>query len=60
MPAKNPFLIKVDLLIVATPRKWTDNDDYVVSLRAMMNMNQMVGLLVTNYIYLFPYRLIIH
>ena len=31
MPAKNPSLIKVDLLIVVTPRKWTDNDDYVVS-----------------------------
>ena len=60
MPAKNPSLIKIDSLIVATPRKWTDNDDYVVYLRAMMNMNQMVGLLVTNYIYLFPYRLIIY
>ena len=60
IPAKNPSLIKVDLLIVATPRKWADNDDYTVSLRAIMDINQIVRLLVTNYIYSFSYRLMIY
>jgi len=29
---KNISFIEVNLLIVATPRKWVDNDDYTVSL----------------------------
>jgi len=34
LPVENPFSMEVDLLVATTPRKWADDDDYIVFLES--------------------------
>jgi len=34
LPIENPSLMEVDPLIVTIPKRWADNDNYVVSLES--------------------------